>query len=233
MPGQANSRARQNVERKKGPLSAMKHRFAAATILTTCLLVPVGAAAQLPRLVLNEVHVDFAVGTDQPLLKTKFNVYDPVGPTRAQFDQNVPLIGELNLETYRIELAWGRRGSGFGLNRMIDGTTDRLVYNFEPLDHMVTELAKYDVPPARRLRLQPVPAQDTTIARYRDSRAPKDIGKWKEIITRRAAYVNELKIPFGIDGRSGTRPTDCTSSIPAPPRNSSRFTAPPSRRCSL
>ena len=164
------------------------------------LLLPAHTAAQLPRLVLNEVHVDFAVGTDRPLLKTRFNVYDPVGPTRAQFDQNVPLIGELNLETYRIELAWGRRGSGFGLNRMIDGTPDNLVYNFEPLDHMVTELAKYDVRLLGAYGYNPFPLQDTTVQRYRDSRAPKDIGKWREIITRVAQhYVHELKIPFGID----------------------------------
>ena len=74
--------------------------------------------AQLPRLILNEVYVDFAESVDPPLVKTKFNVYDPVGPTMEQFDQNVKIIHELNIETYRIELAWGRRRSGFGLNRM-------------------------------------------------------------------------------------------------------------------
>ena len=54
-------------------------------------------------------------------------------------------MNELNIETYRIELAWGRRFSGFGLNRMIDGTADNLIYDFGPLDHMVTELKKQNV----------------------------------------------------------------------------------------
>jgi len=169
-------------------------------ILLLALLLPLPAAAQLPRLILNEVNVDFATGRDQPLLKTKFNVYDPVGPSRAQFDQNVPLIQELNLETYRIELAWGRRGSGFGLNRMIDGTIDSITYNFEPLDHMVTELAKYDVRLLGAYGYNPFPLQDTAVQRNRDSRAPTSIPRWKEVITRVANhYVNELKIPFGID----------------------------------
>jgi hypothetical protein len=81
--------------------------------------MPGRVSGQLPRLVLNEVYADFAVGVDNPLIKTKFNVYDPVGPTMEQFDQNVKIINELNIETYRIELAWGRRRSGLGINRMI------------------------------------------------------------------------------------------------------------------
>src|SRR3989304_2036540 len=84
------------------------------------IVINLPVSAQLPRLILNEVYVDFAVGVDNPLIKTKFNVYDPVGPTMEQFDQNVKLINELNIETYRIELGWGRRYSGFGLKRMID-----------------------------------------------------------------------------------------------------------------
>ena len=101
--------------------------------------------AQLPRLILNEVYVDFAVGTDNPLIKTRFNVYDPVGPTMEQFNQNVKIMNELNIETYRIELGWGRRYSGFGLNTMITGTPEQLTYDFEALDHMVAELKKQNV----------------------------------------------------------------------------------------
>ena len=46
----------------------------------------------------------------------------------------------------------------------------------------------------------PFPLQDTTVERYRDSRAPTSIPKWKEVITTVADhYVNELGIPFGVD----------------------------------
>jgi xylan 1,4-beta-xylosidase len=155
--------------------------------------------AQLPRLILNEVYVDYAVGVDNPLIKTKFNVYDPVGPTMEQFNKNVKIINELNIETYRIELGWGRRYSGFGLNRMIDGTPDSLVYNFEPLDHMVTELKKQNVLLHGAYCYCPFPLQDTTIQKYRDSRAPGSIEKWREIVTTVARHYFDMGIPFGVD----------------------------------
>src|SRR4030042_1756435 len=137
--------------------------------------------AQLPRLILNEVYVDFTVGVDNPLIKTKFNVYDPLGPTMEQFDQNVKIINELNIETYRIELAWGRRRSGFGINRMIEGPPDELIYNFEPLDHIVRELKKQDVLLLGAYCYCPFPLQDPNGGRNSDSRAPNNIEKWKEI----------------------------------------------------
>ena len=138
--------------------------------------------AQLPRLILNEVYVDFAIDVDYPLVKTKFNVYDPVGPTMEQFDKNVGLMHELNIETYRIELGWGRRYSGFGLNHMIDGTADSLIYHFQNLDHMVKELRKQDVMLHGAYCYCPFPLQDTSVTKYRDSRAPNSMDKWKEII---------------------------------------------------
>lgn len=156
-------------------------------------------SAQLPRLILNEVYADFSVGVDNPLVKTKFNVYDPVGPTMEQFDQNVKIIDELNIETYRIELGWGRRYSGFGLNEMITGTPDNLIYNFKPLDHMVTELKKRNVLLHGAYSYCPFPLQDTTVMQYRSSRAPTSIEKWKEIVRTVAQHYVDLGIPFGVD----------------------------------
>lgn len=165
-----------------------------------CILaIPVCVRGQLPRLILNEVYVDFAESTDPPLIKTKFNVYDPVGPTMEQFDQNVKIMHELNIETYRIELAWGRRRSGFGINRMIDGTPEQLVYDFGPLDHMVTELKKQNVLLHGAYCYCPFPLQDPNVPRYRDSRAPNSIDKWKEIVATVAKHYLDMGIPFGVD----------------------------------
>ncbi len=157
------------------------------------------AAAQLPRLILNEVYADFSVDYGCPLVKTKFNVYDPVGPTMAQFDKNIDLIRELNIETYRIELGWGRRFSGFGLHNMISGTTDSIVYNYDNLDHMVTELKRCDVLLHGAYSYCPLPLQDPAITRNRDSKAPNSMPKWKEIITNVAKHYYDLGIPFGVD----------------------------------
>jgi hypothetical protein len=164
-----------------------------------CFIPTASVSAQLPRLILNEVYVDFAIGVDNPLIKTKFNVYDPVGPTREQFDRNVKMMHELNIETYRIELGWGRRYSGFGLNHMIDGTPDNPVYNFEPLDHIVTELKKQNVLLHGAYCYCPFPLQDTSIEKFRDTRAPNSIEKWKEIITTVAKHYVDQGIPFGVD----------------------------------
>ena len=170
-----------------------------AAYLAGILFLASSVSAQLPRLILNEVYVDFAVGVDNPLVKTKFNVYDPVGPSMEQFDRSVNIMHELNIETYRIELGWGRRYSGFGLNRMIDGTPDKLNYNFEALDHIVTELKKQNVMLHGAYSYCPFPLQDTTVEKYRDTRAPHSIEKWKEIITTVAQHYVDLGIPFGVD----------------------------------
>jgi hypothetical protein len=173
--------------------------FAKVVVLITLVFCEPVITAQLPRLILNEVYADFSIGVDNPLVKTKFNVYDPVGPTMKQFDQNVKIMNELNIETYRIELAWGRRSSGFGLNRMIDGTPENLTYNFVPLDHMVSELKKQNVLLHGAYGYCPFPLQDTTVARYRDSKAPKSIDKWKEIVTAVAKHYYENGTAFGVD----------------------------------
>ncbi len=156
-------------------------------------------SAQLPRLILNDVYVDFAVGIDHPLVKTKFNVYDPVGPTMEQFDKNVKIMNELNIETYRIELGWGREHPGFGYNKMIGGTASHLTYDFKPLDHMVTELKKQNVLMHGAYSYNPFPLQDTTIKKYRSSSAPTDMKKWNEIIKTVAKHYYDSGIPFGVD----------------------------------
>jgi xylan 1,4-beta-xylosidase len=174
-------------------------KIAGKSLVIIFITLSFSARAQLPRLILNEVYVDYAVGVDNPLIKTKFNVYDPVGPTMEQFNRNVKIINELNIETYRIELGWGRRYSGFGLNRMIEGTPDDLVYNYDPLDHMVTELKKQNVLLHGAYCYCPFPLQDTAIQNYRDSRAPGSIEKWKEIVTTVARHYFDMGIPFGVD----------------------------------
>lgn len=170
-----------------------------ALVLLSCLLAVVPARAQLPRLILNQVFVDFATSVDNPLVKTKFNVYDPVGPTMGQFDTNVQMMHELNIETYRIELGWGRRNSGFGLNRMIDGTADNITYNYTNLDHMVTELKKQNVLLHGAYCYCPFPLQDPAIQQRRDSHAPVRMDKWKEIIGTVAKHYSDAGLPFGVN----------------------------------
>jgi hypothetical protein len=88
--------------------------------------------APLPRYVYNVIAADFSVTNGYPPLKSKVNLYDPVGPTIEQFDSNITKMGELNVDTYRIELAWDRQRSGLATNTGVGGASSKLEFNFEP-----------------------------------------------------------------------------------------------------
>jgi xylan 1,4-beta-xylosidase len=165
--------------------------------------------ARLPRLVLNEVYVDYGVAVDPPLVKTKFNLYDAVIPSMEQFVEAVQIMGELNVETYRIELAWGRF-SGYGLNTMITGTSETMVYDFAALDRIVTELKKRNVLLHGAYGYCPYPLQNASAdaaapagRRGRRSRAgsaaPNDMGKWKEICATVAQHYLDMGIRMGVN----------------------------------
>jgi hypothetical protein len=169
--------------------------------LAACIVVLVqpGALAQLGvRWDLNEVTADFAVSAGQPLVKTKFNLYDPVGPSLRQFDQNVKLLPELNVDTYRIELGWGRRSTGIGTHAGIGGTADVLTYDFGPLDHIVSELKKQDVLLLGSYGYTPAPLQNPDIAENRDSAPPTSIAGWGNVVRAFAQHHREAGLPFGI-----------------------------------
>jgi xylan 1,4-beta-xylosidase len=186
--------------------------------------VPPGAP--LPRYVYNVIAADFSTPAGQPLIKSKFSVYDPVGPTVQQFDANLAKMGELNLNTYRLELAWGRR-SGLGTSTGVGGTADKLVYDFQGLDHLVKQLHTQDVQLLGSFGYTPVPLQDVnggqpggptpgrggeavgaqSVAGARGggggrgggSAPPKDLGKWKEAVAAFVRHYKEIGIPFGVN----------------------------------
>ena len=157
------------------------------------------ASAQLGvRWILNEVTADFAVSDGHPLVKTKFNLYDPVGPSLEQFNKNVTLLPELNVDTYRIEIAWGRRGTGIGTHAAIGGTSDALTYDFAPLDHIVRELQKQNVLLLGAYSYTPTPLQNPQITENRDSAPPTSIAKWKDVVRAFARHHRDAGLPFGI-----------------------------------
>src|ERR1039458_1875547 len=132
-------------------------------------------------------------------LKSKYNLYDPDGITMQQFDKVIQYMGELNIDTYRIELAWGRRRSGFGTGFMITGTADDLKYDFTQLDHMVAELRNQNIQLLGSYNYNPTPLQDPSIQTNRDSMPPQDLEKWKQVIRTVVKHYKEIGIPFGIN----------------------------------
>jgi xylan 1,4-beta-xylosidase len=64
---------------------------------------------------------------------------------------------------------------------------------------MVTELKKQNVLLHGAYGYCPFPLQDPNVERNRDSRAPNNIAKWKEICGTVAKHYLDLGIPFGVD----------------------------------
>ena len=160
----------------------------------------------LPRYVYSVVSADFAAAEGQPLVKSKFNLYDTIGPTRQQFDRNIGLMHELNVDSYRLELGWGRPRQGHGMNAAIGGTLENLTYDFAPLDHIITELRGQGVQFLGSYDYTPTPLQDPNLTpRYgdnnqksRDSTPPKNLDKWKEVITAFVKHQRDVGLPFGV-----------------------------------
>ena len=161
-------------------------------------------AAPLPRYIYNVVAADFSVSAGEPLVKSKFNVYDPVGI--QTFDANVSKMSELNLDTYRIELGWGRgRGGGGGVHGGPTGAADNLQYDFDALDRLVRELKTQDVQLLAAYGYTPTPLQDSNLpprsedGKQRADTPPKDLNKWKEVIMAYVRHYREIGIPFGVN----------------------------------
>ena len=134
--------------------------LAQTTVMAPGAQIP---GAPLPRYVYTTVTADFAVAEGQPLVKDKFNLYDTTG-SKVNFDLKIPLMHELNVDTYRIEISWGReRDDGHGIAGSIGGTPDKLTYDFAPLDHIVSSLKSQDVRFLGSLCYTPRPLQDPNL----------------------------------------------------------------------
>jgi hypothetical protein len=177
--------------------------LAQTTVMAPGAQIP---GAPLPRYVYTTVTADFAVAEGQPLVKDKFNLYDTTG-SKVNFDLKIPLMHELNVDTYRIEISWGReRDDGHGIAGSIGGTPDKLTYDFAPLDHIVSSLKSQDVRFLGSLCYTPRPLQDPNLtARYgennaksKDTTPPKDLGKWTEVVSTFMKHHKEVGLPFGI-----------------------------------
>jgi hypothetical protein len=162
--------------------------------------------APLPRYVYNVVAADFSAAAGNPLIKSKFSVYDPIDPGTQQFDANISKMGELNVTTSRIEMGWGRNRPGAGAQLSVGGTAAKLVFDFQPLDHIVQQLRTQDVQLLGSYCYTPLPLQDPNLEpqygeghlKQRVSTPPKDLGKWKEVITAFARHYREIGMPFGV-----------------------------------
>ena len=85
------------------------------------------------------ISVDFATPADYPLLKDKLNLYNTSLPSTQELERDAPLLGLLNLESMRLEQAWGY---GQTLSNVVGGSADNLSFDFSAPDRwqqLITE----------------------------------------------------------------------------------------------
>ena len=146
----------------------------------------------------NTVTVDFAAPLGPPLSKSKFTVYDAVGPTFENVRRDMDRLAELNVETLRLELAWGRgRGSGMGIADVVKGSGEKLGYDFAPLDLIVRALGERGMRLHAAYCYTPPPLQPSE-GRSRASAPPVRIEKWAEAAAATAAHFRQIGFPIGV-----------------------------------
>lgn len=92
--------------------------------LGSCLLPAVASAQTV-------VSVNFSEAADYPLLKDKFNLYNTSLPSTLELERDLPLLEQLNVESMRLEQAWGY---GQTLSNTVGGTKDNLTFDFTAPD---------------------------------------------------------------------------------------------------
>src|ERR1019366_7464851 len=93
--------------------SAMKH-FSRSLSVVVCLAFLLLAAVTLPFFSVTSTHAasntitaNFGVGVDNPLLKTKFNLFNTFKRTPADFQRDAALLSELSAQTMRVDFELG------------------------------------------------------------------------------------------------------------------------------
>lgn len=146
----------------------------------------------------NVVTVDFAVPAGPPLSKSKFTVYNAIGPTAENVLRDMDALAELNVEALRLELAWGRgRGSGMGIANVVTGAADALKYDFAPLERIVRALGERGMHLHAAYCYTPPPLQPPE-GRWRSSARPIDVEKWADAAAATARHFRDIGFPFGI-----------------------------------
>ena len=105
----------------------------------------------------NTISADFRIGADEPLIKTKFNLFNVSKRTTADFDRDMALLKELSAQTMRTDLWLGEaneRTAG-----AVSGTVDHLVYDYSQIDRQYKAMLRYGITPYVGFSYSPYPLQ--------------------------------------------------------------------------
>lgn len=131
-----------------------------------------------------ELTVDFSQREGVPLLK-KYALFNSGIVDLPHYIRDAELFDELRVDSLRIDLFMGEQSRPFA--RVVDGTADALVYDFDKLDQLVALLAEHDVRPYWAWSYIPYPLQQDGDWR----KGPSDLAAWQEMFRVFAAHYRE------------------------------------------
>ncbi len=150
--------------------------------LLLLLMILVGGTAMAENR--TEITVDFSQREGVPLLK-KYALFNSGIVDLPHYIRDAELFDGLRVDSLRIDLFMGEQGRPFA--RVVDGTADALVYDFDKLDQLVALLAEHDVRPYWAWSYIPYPLQQDGDWR----KGPSDLAAWQEMFRVFAAHYRE------------------------------------------
>ncbi len=133
------------------------------------------------------VTADFAVPIDNPLIKTKFCVYNSGVVPLAHYERDAPLLDEVRPDSLRVDLAWGTNWAGWK-TPPVSGTAEQPVYDFREMDRIAALLNGRNVSPFWSYCYVPSPLQPAP-GRYRA--VPTDMNAWGRILGDYARHARQ------------------------------------------
>lgn len=143
-----------------------------ARYLLLILMMLVGGTAMAENR--TELTVNFSQREGVPLLK-KYALFNSGIVDLPNYIRDAELFDGLRVDSLRVDLFMGENGRPFA--RVVDGTADALVYDFDKLDQLVALLAEHDVRPYWAWSYIPYPLQQDGDWR----KGPTDLAAWQEM----------------------------------------------------
>ena len=176
-------------------------RFSASLWTVVCLGVLLSAELFLYQPVMsagaadNTISADFRIGADEPLIKTKFNLFNVSKRTTADFDRDIRLLKELSAQTVRTDL-WLGEGSERTANA-VGGTVDHLTYDYTQIDRQYKALMRYGITPYVGFSYDPYPLQALSSC-HCSADMPARLDVWQKIVKTIAAHLKAVGIPLWV-----------------------------------
>jgi xylan 1,4-beta-xylosidase len=145
------------------------------------------AVTQTPQAAPVKITADFAVPVDNPLVKTKFGVYNSGVVPLSHYERDIPLFDEVHPDSLRVDLAWGTRWAGWK-TPPVSGTAEQPVYDFGEMDRIATLLNEKNVTPFWSYCYVPLPVQNQSDG-YRS--VPTEMGVWGKILGDYAHHAKQ------------------------------------------